>query len=474
MATTPRKPSLNSRLSRHVMVPLVVTWAIGAVVTAAVANHFAQQAFDRSLLDDAYLLASRVVPRDGRLALTLSSTDMSTLLFDPSETEFFAVLAPGGRLVAGHAGLRPRTEGGPSVEFADMHYQNRRLRGVTLRLAAPVVFSVVVAQTTAKRSELLARLLTYSIAAQLLLLLALTWWLRRAIRSDLAPLDALQHALDQRDASDLAPVSPELTANARSRDVERLGLAVNALLARVGGSIRAQQEFAGNVAHELRTPLAGIRALAEYGLAQPHPAVWREQLQAIVASQARASHLIDQLLALALADEAESSLTLTLVLLDQAVRDVLLQWLPRADAAGVDLGASGLEDRVDVAAHPALVEGLLNNLLDNALRYGGGVPSRRPMVTVELTRRDGRVLLSVVDNGPGLAVAERQRMMQRWAQGPTGERLGVGAGLGLAITARYAELMHARFELTDGANGQGLRASVAFGGDGPTTAETVT
>ena len=457
----PRKPSLNSRLARHVMVPLIVTWAIGAIVTAAVANQFTQQAFDRSLLDDAYLLVSRVVLRDGELALSLSSTDMSTLLFDPSETEFFAVLAPGGRLVAGHAGLRPRTEGGPPVEFADMHYQNRRLRGVTLRLASPAAFSVVVAQTTATRSELLARLLTYSIAAQLLLLLALTWWLRRAIRSDLEPLDALQHALDQRDASDLAPVSPALTAGARSRDIERLGLAVNALLARVGGSIRAQQEFAGNVAHELRTPLAGIRALAEYGLAQPQPAVWREQLQAIVASQARASHLIDQLLALALADEAASSLALVPVALDRVARDVLLQWLPRADAHDVDLGAGGLESRVEVVAHPALVEGLLNNLLDNALRYGG-VPSRRPMVTVELARCGDEVRLSVIDNGPGLAAPERQRMTQRWAQGPTGERLGEGAGLGLAIVARYAELMHARFELADGPDGQGLRASVAF------------
>ena len=243
-------------------------------------------------------------------------------------------------------------------------------------------------------------------------------------------------------------------------------MAVNALLARVGGSIRAQQEFSGNVAHELRTPLAGIRALAEYGLAQERPAVWREQLQAIVASQARASHLVDQLLALALADEAEGSPALEAVALDRVARDVLLQCLPRADAAGVDLGASGLEDPVEVPARAALVEGLLNNLLDNALRYGGGVPGRRPVVTLELARCGGEVLLSVTDNGPGLPASERQRMTQRWAQGPTGERLGEGAGLGLAIVARYAELMHARFELADGPGGQGLRASVAFS-EGP-------
>jgi two-component system sensor histidine kinase TctE len=473
---TPRKPSLNSRLALHVMLPLVVTWAIGAAVTVTVANVFTQQAFDRSLLDDAHLLASRVALRDGRLALTLTSSDMSTLLFDPDETEYFAVLAPGGALVAGHAGLPAATAGAgaderPAAEFGDLHYQGRDLRGVTLRLDSPAPFSVVVAQTTATRSRLLQRLVAYSVTAQLALLLALAWWLRRAIRADLAPLAALQQAVDERDASDLTPVSASLTEGASSRDVERLGVAVNALLARLGESIRAQQEFSGNVAHELRTPLAGIRALADYGLAQGRPEVWREQLQAIARSEQRASHLVDQLLALALADEAESSLRFEPVALHEVARDVVLQFLPRADAAGVDLGASGLDRPLTVTANAALVEGLLVNLLDNALRYGRGVPGRRAMVTVELAVRqggggtgeaDGAATLSVIDNGPGLAPEERQRLVRRWAQGPKAERLGEGAGLGLAIVARYAELLHARLELADGLEQQGLRATVVF------------
>ncbi len=473
-AMPPRKPSLNARLVLHVMLPLIVTWAIGAAVTVTVANVFTQQAFDRSLLDDAHLLASRVALRDGRLVLTLSSNDVNTLLYDQDETEYFAVLSPGGALIAGHAGL-PAAGGGTGanrkVEFADLHYQGSELRGVTLRLESPAPFRVVMAQTTATRSRLLQRLVTYSMTAQIVLLLALAWWLRRAIGADLAPLDALQVALDQRDASDLAPVPAGLTEGASSRDVERLGLALNALLARLGGSIRAQQEFAGNVAHELRTPLAGIRALADYGLAQGRPEVWREQLQAVVRSQERASHLVDQLLALALADETRSSLRFEPVALDEVARDVVLHALPRADAAGVDLGAGGLDRPLRVTADAALVEGLLVNLLDNALRYGGGVPGRRPVVTVELAVRDeagiGRPVLSVTDNGPGIAADERRRLVRRWAQGPIGERLGEGAGLGLAIVTRYAELMHARLELADGADGQGLRASVVFEGDAP-------
>ena len=460
------KPSLNARLLLHVMLPLIVTWAIGAAVTVTVANVFTQQAFDRSLLDDAHLLASRVALRDGRLVLTLSPNDMNTLLYDQDETEYFAVLGPGGALVAGHAGLPAvgaAGDGGRAVDYGDLHYQGRDLRAVTLRAASPAAFRVVVAQTTDFRNRLLQRLVSYSMTAQGALLLALAWWLRRAIRADLEPLDELQHALDQRDASDLTPVSSKLTAGASSRDVERLGVAVNALLERLGESIRAQREFSGNVAHELRTPLAGIRALAEYGLSQGRPEIWREQLQAIVGSQQRASHLVDQLLALALADEAETVLHTDPVALDEVARQVVMQSMPRADAAGVDLGAGGLDRPLVVAGNAALVEGLLVNLLDNALRHGRGVPGRRAMVTVELARDEsGAALLSVLDNGPGLAPAERERLVQRWAQGPIAERLGEGTGLGLAIVARYAELLQARLEFADGPNGHGLRATVVF------------
>ena len=465
------KPSLNSRLALHVMLPLILTWAIGAAVTVTVANVFTQQAFDRSLLDDAHLLASRVALRDGRLVLTLSPNDMNTLLYDQDETEYFAVLGPGGALVAGHAGLPAVGAAGDTeraVDFGDLHYQGRDLRAVTLRAASPAAFRVVVAQTTNFRNRLLQRLVSYSMTAQGVLLLALAWWLRRAIRADLEPLDALQHALDQRDASDLTPVSSKLTAGASSRDVERLGVAVNALLERLGESIRAQREFSGNVAHELRTPLAGIRALAEYGLSQGRPEVWREQLQAIVSSQQRASHLVDQLLALALADEAETVLHRTPVALDEVARHVVMQWMPRADAAGVDLGASGLDRPLVVPGNAALVEGLLVNLLDNALRHGRAANARRPVVTVELARRSpgepaaGSAVLSVIDNGPGLAPAERRRLLQRWARGPIAERLGEGAGLGLAIVARYAELLGARLEFADAPEGSGLRASVVF------------
>jgi two-component system sensor histidine kinase TctE len=471
----PRRRSLRTRLLRNVMLPLALTWLLGTLVALGVAQYFTQRAFDRSLLDDAYSLASNVIVRkDGTLDLRLTPREVSTVLFDQVETLYFAVFDAGGALVVGHSWLRP-LDLPPEARYgiADLRYRDQRLRTVTLQRSVPAGFRVVLAQTVASRQRLLEQLLLYSIAPQVGLLLLLAAWLRRSIGRDLAPLGGLQQALDRRDAGDLAPVPVPTTAS----DLERLGRAVNALLARVERGTQAQREFAGNVAHELRTPLAGIRALAEYGLAQRDPAVWHEQLQRIARSEERASHLVDQLLALARADEAPQ-LHPQPVALDALVRDVVLRLLPRADAAGVDLGARGLDDPVVVQSDPALLEGILNNLLANALRYGMPADGAEPAsVTVELSvapvlaPADGaspdparrRIRLRVVDRGPGIAAEDIERVQQRWAQGSEQQwRVGKGAGLGLAITARYAQLLGADLEFGPGPQGRGLAAGIVF------------
>jgi two-component system, OmpR family, sensor histidine kinase TctE len=283
-------------------------------------------------------------------------------------------------------------------------------------------------------------------------------WLRRSIRRDVQPLGALRQALAERGSRDLAPVPAE----ASTLEVQSLGEAINALLQRLDRSIRAQKEFAGNVAHELRTPLAGIRALADYGLGHGEPAVWRAQLAAIAASEARASSLVDRLLALALAAEAESRLLLQPVALDAVVREGVLRFLRRADAAGVDLGARGIDAPVWVEGEPALLEGILDNLIDNALRYGVSPAVDAPAVTVAVEHTANEVLLSVQDNGPGVPQAQQLALAGRGAQGEAGQLLGQGAGLGLALVAQYARLMNARMALRSGAGGRGWVCEIAF------------
>jgi two-component system sensor histidine kinase TctE len=180
-----------------------------------------------------------------------------------------------------------------------------------------------------------------------------------------------------------------------------------------------------------------------------------------VTSEARASHLVDQLLALALADEARDSLQLEPLAIDTLVQDLLLRLLPRADAAGVDLGAEGLEQPLRAMGTVALVEGLLGNLVDNALRYGRPTaPGVTPRVTVAAHPQNGELLLTVTDNGPGMEPGQQQRVLERWAQGRSAAEQGTGSGLGLAIVARYVALLGGRLSLRPVSVGTGLRVSV--------------
>ncbi len=441
------------------LLPLAVTWLVGTAVTVGVSYSFAERAFDRSLLDDAHLLAANVQVRDGELVLALSPGEVNRVLFDRVETLHYSVVRADGRLVAGSDRLRLQAAEPPARHrFQDVELEGQRLRAVTLRGGGAVPFDVVVAETTVGRDTALQRLVWFSLLPELVLLVLLAAWLQRAIRQDMQPLGRLQEALERRSANDLAPVD----VAAGSREVATLAGAINGLLQRLDGSVRAQREFAGNVAHELRTPLAGFRALADYGLAQSDPAAWREQLQSIASSQARASRLVDQLLELALVLEGEAGLRLEPVALDESVRDAVLRFLPRADEAGVDLGAVGVDSPTRVLADAAMVEGLLNNLLDNALRYGRAPDGQASTVTVSLERQDADVVLAVQDNGAGLPGELQAQLVRRGAQGETGQLLGQGAGLGLALVAQYARLMNARMELGSGPGARGWRGAIHF------------
>ncbi len=461
------RPALRQRIGRHVLLSLLLIWGLGSAVVLVVGSHFVAEAFDRALLDDAHALAVHVRGgAQGPLHLDLTPREAELLRFDQHESVRFAVWNDDGQFVGGDpslpaAPLPGGTSGGirggdHRYRFSDIVLDGRELRRATLRVEGPPAYTVVMAQTTSQRAQLLGRLLLFSVLAQLWLLVALGSWLLRGIERDLRPLAELQDAMAQRDAADLQPLPGTLTAQARTSDVQRLGEALDGLLARVRQGLQAQREFAGNVAHELRTPLAGIRAQAANALAQDDPAVWRSELQGIADAEQRASRTVNQLLALARAAEGEIALPLQTVALEALVRKVLLRYLPRADELGVDLGAEGLDQPVAVRGEAGLIEGILNNLLDNALRYGRGQP---PRITVTLEQSLPWAVLRVADNGPGVDAGLDLHQPQRWTQGEQGQRLGQGAGLGLAIVARYAELMKGRVQM-QATPGGGLTACI--------------
>ena len=146
----------------------------------------------------------------------------------------------------------------------------------------------------------------------------------------------------------------------------------------------------------------------------------------------------------------------------------MLRFIARADAQGIDLGASGLDAPIEVLGNAALIEGVVNNLLDNALRHAFGVPPspRPPQVTVSIDANAAgrgtaaKVTLAVTDNGVGLPETRRAEMMQRWRRSSREPMLREGAGLGLAIVSEYTRLLGARLSLHAGPDGTGLSVSI--------------
>ena len=456
--------TLRQRLLQHVLTPLFLVWCVGTAVTVSIAYYFTLQAFDRALLDDAYALSAHVRLQNGEPTLELSSRELASLLFDQSERVYFAVQRTDGTLLAGHTGLFDAAlDGVPasaSFAFSDRAHQGSAVRAVTLLATAAKPWTIVVAQTTVSRTRLIERLLLYAVVPQAILLFALAAWLLRAIGHDLEPLNRLRLALQQRGTRDLSAIP----ASGDTRDVVQLTEATNALMERVHLGIQGQREFTGNVAHELRNPLAGIRALAEYGLRQSDPDVLREQLQAIAKSETRASHLIDQLLALALADEAREQLALVPVSINEIVEDSVADLLSRNGDKHVELSVSGLDDPVVALGNATMLKGCLANFLDNAIAYGVPSNGQPPHITIRIAPsvETEQILLSVTDNGPGLTPGQASNLQQRWARGQGSERAQGGSGLGLAIVVRYAELLGATFTLGKDADTGGLCATLAL------------
>lgn len=455
--------TLRQRLLAHVLLPVFVVWLTSTAVIIQIAYVFTQRAFDRALSDDAYALSAHVRMETGRPLLDLSARELDSLLFDQSEQVYFTVMDTAGAIIASNANWLGKLDEGHSENYgpysmSERFNEGRSLRAVELPPTAERQWRVVIAQTVKSRTKLIEEMILYAVIPEIVLFLLLGWWLQRAIGGDLEPLARLRQALQSRDAVDLSPVSIE----ASSSDVTQFAEATNALFARVQAGIQAHREFAGNIAHELRNPLAGIRALAEYGLRRDDPVIWREQLVAIQERESRASHLIAQLLALAFADEAKGTIAMSRIELRQIVESCLAAIIERSDTRQVDFAAEGLETPLAVWGNDGLIEGALSNLLENALRYGRppGGGAQRIVVRLDSPGADGRVRLSVSDNGPGIdpSLADERK---RWAKGAGVEHVRGGTGLGLAIVARYAEILGAELDLQNLAGG-GLCASLVF------------
>ena len=287
---------------------------------------------------------------------------------------------------------------------------------------------VLVAERVDARAEILAAVLfgmLWPLALALPVLGALAWW---SVRRTLQPLRRLGGQLAQRRAQAL----DALPVDGLPSEVQPLVDALNGLFGRIEALMANERRFTADAAHELRTPIAAIRAQAQVALAEPDAALRRHALQATLAGCDRATRLVEQLLTLSRLD-AGAALSAQPLDLSAIARDVVAELAPQALARGQDLGLDAPLP-CPLRGDATLLAALLRNLVDNALRYG----SAGTRVTVVLTPHEGDTTLSVLDDGPGLPAADRARLGQRFFRGlGQGQQ---GSGLGWSIVRRIAEV----------------------------------
>ena len=278
--------------------------------------------------------------------------------------------------------------------------------------------------------------------------IALAWlMLRRTCQA----IEATAHRLEHCNPLDMGPVRIE---DPPTELVPSLN-AIDMLFARVAGALSSERQFTAVAAHEMRTPLAGLRAHAQLASSARDDVELQESLQAVRSGVDRVAHLLDQLLDLARLDTLtpDNALRLERVNIEGICRAVILDLnhLAARRQAHIDVRC----DAQEVDGHGGALSMLLRNLIANAIVYGPDGAT----VTVSVTARNDNIVLTVDDAGPGIRQADRQRAFERFNR--LGESRVNGVGLGLSIVLSVVELHGASIELLDSPHG-GLRVRVDF------------
>ncbi|MDA0571985.1 sensor histidine kinase N-terminal domain-containing protein [Burkholderia gladioli] len=459
-ADTARPRSLFGEILDWMLAPLLLLWPMSIAVTYLVAKTIANGPFDRALETDAYVLARQITPVNGVAELVLPKATLDLLRADNVDSVYYQVLGTRGELVAGEADLPlPRDDDRPPPGV--VLFRDDLLRGNDIRVAYTTValggssgsqpVLVQVGETLDKRNALANDIIKGVILPQFVILplaIVLVWF---GLSRGLAPLTALQAHIRNRRPDDLSPVDPQRAPP----EIEPLVTSFNDLLGRLEQNIALQKRFIADAAHQMKTPLAGLRTQAEFALRHEVPDEVARSLEQIATSSGQAARLVTQLLALARAENRASGLSFEPVDLAALARVTVRDWVQAAFARHMDLGYEGPDDQ-DVQAPAPIIDGhavmlreMLGNLIDNAIRYtpeGGRItvrlhiePGARLDATGAVMRafdnagagQAGVAHIEVEDTGPGIPAHERGRVLERFYRilGRDGE----GSGLGLAI-----------------------------------------
>lgn len=447
-----RSATLRSKLLRWLLIPLSLLFVVDAIGSYFLARNLSNRVYDGELMEIARELNLHAKVVDGVPTFDLEKDAERTLLLDQYDEVFYAVRAADGALIAGDAELpRGHVDAAPVAYDGGAHGSPVRVAQIRGTDNGSTPFTVQVAETLVKRHILANEILIGVILPQLLLIGIAGLVLWAGVARGLAPLRTLQEAVAARSHLDLSPVD---VAHVPS-EVDPLLSAVNDLMARLDTILTYQSRFIADAAHQLRTPVAGLKAHIEVALREEDPVQARLSLAHLYTAVERMSRLVAQLLSLARNEPATvRKVAFAAIDLSRLAFDVTMEWVPQAYRKHIDLGFEAAQKPATIIGDALRLTELMNNLLDNAIRYShdGG------RVTVRVATDPPRV--SISDDGPVIPVEERQRVFERFHR-----LLGAhadGSGLGLAIVREIAQLHDASIALTEDVDGLGNTFTVTF------------
>jgi two-component system sensor histidine kinase TctE len=467
-------PSLRRTLLVRLLMPLLPLLLASVVVALYMADHFTNQAYNRSLFRATLSLADQITVVNGRVMVDLPQAAFDMLEYDKDDWIYYKVTGPHGEFVTGYEDLPlppvARPQAGQHYYY-DTVYDDKEISVAAFYLSlegtsAHGTVIVQVAETTSKRDRAAQEIVLGMLLPLLLMMLLATMMVWRGVGRGLSPLESLRQQIASRSHRDLSPLNLETSPT----EVVPILQAMNGLMSRLEYALAQQQRFVADASHQLRTPLAGLKAQAALASGEQDPQQLRHALEQIQTSSTTLAHTVNQLLSLArLEPEAGPGIELESVDLAALARDATRSWVPTALTKDQDLGYEGNEAPCMIQGSSTLLRELLNNLIDNALRY----TPKGGCVTVRVENRpDAHTLLSVEDDGPGIPAEQRERVFERFYR-----ILGSGqsgCGLGLSIVQEIAQRHRATVSL-DGAeveSGRGLRVSVSFPSSVETTASS--
>jgi two-component system, OmpR family, sensor histidine kinase TctE len=454
---------MNSRTVRPVSITwrlaLAITLILGAgglLVTAAAyayGRQAAGEAYDRLLAGAAFEIARSVSITSGRVVVDLPTSAFELLGLAPTDRVIYRVLDRDGATVTGYDAVPQPPQSSDEVVFYAAEFGGETVRlAATRRRFAERAYSgevgIVVGHTTRARTAL-----AWDITAKALLILAaaglatvaLTAF---AVRSSLRPLRRIERAIAARNPQDLSP----LTVSS-PREIETIVVAINRFMDRLGRRVTVMQTLIADATHQLRTPIAALRAQAELATAEENPERLRVIVGRIHQRTVGLSRLADQLLNQALiihrADAVEQQ-RLDLRAIAVRVAEEIDHDLPEM---GRDLVLDLPDDPVEVQGDAFSLVEAAKNLVNNAFRHG-----ERPVrLAVASLAGDGRAEIAISDKGAGVPAAHWADSGRRFAK--TAGSSARDAGLGLAIVNAVAEAHAGRLEFSRAADG-GFRAAL--------------